>query len=420
VILEVLRHRGMEERGVYMLVQFNVKNYKSIADELSIDFSAVKALQDNKLFIIDEQGLQLLPVASLYGNNASGKSNILEAFVFMTSCVVRFGTGRLPDDLQASPYILDVGHASVESNFEVFLTGDGKEYQYGFSVLGRQITKEWFYTRKISTRTDTVWKTLFRRSGNEYSSDKRQHLKIIKNYSHLIDDSLLALSFLARRDIDAIDDYREVFGQFRSVKRFEPSLSFENVHVERYDEDPALLEKACDFIRAFDPMFEKLEFITQTQSDGNTVRQLRTKHGGALYPVDFESDGTANLIAFLIGFFTVLDNGGVYVVDELDYRLHPLIVRKIVRMFHDRSVNVHNAQLFFSSHNLIVLNNRDLRRDEVWFVEKNSEGKTTASSLAEFDTGSGRFRADMNYSKNYLAGVFGAIPFQAAEDEKDE
>jgi AAA15 family ATPase/GTPase len=400
-----------------LLIQFNVKNYRSIADELLIDFSAVKALQDNSSFIIDEQGLKLLPVASLYGNNASGKTNILEAFVFMMLCVLRSGTDRFPEGLQTTPYILDVDHASIESSFEVFLSGDGKEYQYGFSIIGHRITGEWLYSRKISVKTNTVWKVLFMRNGKEYSSDKKQHLKIINNYSHLIDDGLLALSFLARRDIATIDDYRNVFDQFQSVRIFGPSFSLESVSLEQYDRDPVLLGKACDFIRAFDPMFEKLEFLTQTQSDGKPVRLLRSKHGGVLFPLDFESDGTVNLIAFLIGFFTVLDGGGVYVVDELDYRLHPLIVRKIVRMFHDRSVNVHNAQLLFSSHNLIVLNNRDLRRDEIWFIEKNNNGKTSASSLAEFDTGSGRFRADMNYSKNYLAGIFGAIPFQSEEDD---
>jgi AAA15 family ATPase/GTPase len=122
------------------------------------------------------------------------------------------------------------------------------------------------------------------------------------------------------------------------------------------------------------------------------------------------------MITFLLGLFSALDAGSVFIVDELDCQLHPLIVRRIVHMFHNKENNPNHAQLFFSSHNLIVLDKNDLRRDEIWFVEKDNTGKTSASSLAEYKLDDKRFRADLNYSKNYLAGVFGAIPYQGSQD----
>jgi AAA15 family ATPase/GTPase len=398
-----------------MLIQFNVKNHKSIAEELSIDFSAVKSLQDNKRFVCDDDGLHLLPVAALYGNNAGGKTNILDALVFMTLCVISSSAGRPHEKMKATPYIFQPEYSTVESSYEVFISSSGKEYQYGFSLEGDKIVHEWLYARKISAKTDTVWKTLFSRYADGYSSDRKQHLKLINNYAPLIDDKLLALSFLSRRDTDAVDDYKNVFNAFDSILMFSPDSFLHEIWFSQYDNNPGLLKRACDFIQAFDPMFETLEFLEERGSDGKKSRRLSTKHKGVLYPVDFESDGTAKLIAFLVGYFTVLDCGGVFIVDELDCQLHPLIVRKIVRSFHDKSVNTQNAQLFFSSHNLIVLNNQDLRRDEIWFIEKDENGKTTASSLADFEYDTVRFRADMNYSKNYLAGVFGAIPFQSNE-----
>jgi AAA15 family ATPase/GTPase len=398
-----------------MLIQFNVKNHKSIADELSIDFSAVKSLQDNKQFVCEDGGLRLLPVAALYGNNASGKTNILDALAFMMSCVISSSIERLREKMKATPYIFQPEYSFVESSYEVFISAEGKEYQYGFALSGDKIVHEWLYSRKISAKTDTVWKTLFSRSVDGYVSDRKQHLKLVNSYAPLIDDELLALSFLAHRDTDAVDDYKNVFDAFVSIRLFSPSFFPIEPLLSQYDYNPGLLERACDFIQAFDPMFEKLEFSEEMGSDGKKSRRLSTKHKGVLYPVDFESDGTAKLITFLTGYFTALDDGGVLIVDELDCQLHPLIVRKIVRSFHDKSINTRNAQLLFSSHNLIVLNNQDLRRDEIWFVEKDENGKTTASSLADFECDTGRFRADMNYSKNYLAGVFGAIPFQSNE-----
>jgi predicted ATPase len=398
-----------------MLIQFNVKNHKSIADELSIDFSAVKSLQDNKQFVCEDGGLRLLPVSALYGNNASGKTNILEALAFMASCVRSAGMEHFREDMKAMPYIFQPEYSTVESSYEVFVSAAGKEYQYGFALEGDRIAGEWLHSRKISTKTDTVWKTLFRRDANGYSSDKTQHLKLVNNYAPLIDNKLLALSFLARRDTDAVDDYKNVFNVFGSTAAFAPGSFPNEALFSQYDDNPELSKCASDFIRAFDPMFETLEFFEERGSDGKKSRRLSTRHKGALYPVDFESDGTAKLIALLVGYFTILDEGGVFIVDELDCQLHPLILRKIVHSFHDKSINTRNAQLFFSSHNLVVLNNQDLRRDEIWFVEKDEKGKTTAASLAEFVYDEGRFRADMNYSKNYLAGVFGAVPFQSNE-----
>jgi AAA15 family ATPase/GTPase len=110
-----------------------------------------------------------------------------------------------------------------------------------------------------------------------------------------------------------------------------------------YDHDPELLDSASEFIRSFDPMFETLEFVSRTQNDGTELRVAMTRHRGALYPVHFESGATERMLAILFGLYRTLNKGGMCVVDELDCKLHPLIVRKIVRMFHDRAQNKHRA-----------------------------------------------------------------------------
>lgn len=400
-----------------MLVRFNVKNHKSIAGELSIDFSAATSLQDNRPFVVDDHGLRLLPVAALYGNNASGKTNILDALIFMVSGVISSGIEPLPKNWRAAPFAFRKGTSGdSESSYEVFLLADGKEYQYGFAVTDDKITGEWLYARKAAVKTDTVWRMIFIRGDSRYSYGNKKYEKIVKAYEPLIDDRLLVLSFIALRDINGVDDFKVVRDRLTSIFPSTPDAALDDVAYSFYDHNPELLDSASEFIRAFDPMFETLEFVSRTQDDGTERRVAMTRHRGALYPVHFESGGTERMLAVLIGLYTVLNEGGIYVVDELDCKLHPLIVRKIVRMFHDRAQNKHRAQLLFSSHNLIVLDSHDLRRDEIWFVEKDDEGRTTVSSLADFIIDSKRFRADMNYSKNYLAGVFGAIPFQSRKE----
>jgi AAA15 family ATPase/GTPase len=400
-----------------MLMQFNVKNHKSIAEELSVDFMAAKGLRDNKQFVIDYNGLRILPVAALFGNNASGKTNILDALAFMAERVSRSGTDDIIDQHTNTPFIFDDAAQKEPSSYEVFFVIEDREYQYGFSLIGQTIAAEWLFTRKIANKTDTLWRCVFERAHNTYRSDIAKQTELLNSYQHLIDEHLLAISFFARRRQEDTAMFEKVYAQLSHFISFKPFSFFDSsVLGKLYAPHPELLERANAFIRMFDHTFESLEVETVKRKDGNEEQILRSRHKGSLYPIEFESDGTKKMITFLLCLFSTLDAGSVFIVDELDCQLHPLIVRRIVRMFHDKKENPNHAQLFFSSHNLIVLDKNDLRRDEIWFVAKDDAGKTSASSLAEYKLDDKRFRADLNYSKNYLAGIFGAIPYQGRKD----
>ena len=108
---------------------------------------------------------------------------------------------------------------------------------------------------------------------------------------------------------------------------------------------------------------------------------------------------------------SVLAHGSVFVIDELNARLHPLLVRNFLLLFLNPKINIHNAQLIFTTHDTWQLSNRLLRRDEIWFTEKDARGVSTLYSLADIaDEDGARVRKDVSYEKNYLLGKYGAIP----------
>ena len=131
----------------------------------------------------------------------------------------------------------------------------------------------------------------------------------------------------------------------------------------------------------------------------------------AKIPLGEESAGTLKMFALYPELQEVLKSGGVFFIDELNARLHPLLVRNFVLTFLNPAINVNHAQLIFTTHDTWQLSNQLLRRDEIWFTEKDNEGRSTLYSLADFvDEGGGRIRKDESYEKNYLLGKYGAIP----------
>jgi AAA15 family ATPase/GTPase len=398
-----------------MLLQFNVQNYKSIEDEVTIDLTAAGNLRDHPDFIFDCDGLKVLPVAALYGNNASGKTNIVSALLAM--CAAVHQTGSLDD--ARSPFLFSDAMIRTPNRYEMIFVISGKEYQYGFALAEEGIEEEWLYARKVSEKAETKWKKLLERQDHRFDFGSVARNKKMQLYANLLDRKLLALPFLANRVGLDTQEFTLVQDQIGHIafQGLYPSI---DLTVSMYRMNSDLLERASSFIRQFDAKFETLQVRKRISGEGREINVLLSVHDGNEYSIGFESAGTQKLIAFCCLLFSVLSDGGILVVDELDCQLHPLIMRRIVRMFHDKETNPKGAQLIFSSHNLIVLNRHDLRRDEIWFVEKDAEGRTSMASLAEYRFDEKRFRADSDYSKNYLAGLFGAIPYQDVQPSLQE
>ena len=395
-----------------LLLQFKVKNYKSIGDEIILDMVAGSG-NEHKNFLIEENGVNILPVASIYGANASGKSNIIDAIYSMFYNITHSYMYGEKDAIRVTPFLYNPELRSKPTEFEIFFTFEGKEYQYGYTSTRDKIFGEWLYERKFS-KNDTVRHLIFERNnGNIKYRNIEKYIKL-KEYNSLIDDKMLVLSFLGNKDIESAKIFNDIFKWFRSFmvdKVRDGILADIDLWAEFYL-DENIKVNFIKFINEFDSSLKDLVIKEELNKDGQIEYGVFTIHEGEKYPIDIESDGTKKLFCYYTILFLYFNNfRGIFFIDELDSQLHPLILRKIVNMFHDKEINKMGSQLIFSSHNLIVLDNRELRRDEIWFTEKNEKGFTELFSLAEFKANEKEIRADMNYGKNYLAGRFGAIPY---------
>lgn len=398
---------------IAVLLQFKFQNYKSFSADTTLDMQVTTSIRERKETLIKSGKMNILPLAAIYGANASGKSNLLQALSDMRRNVLNL---ILKHNLvSTAQFAFDDELRTQPTTFEVFLKLDKKVYQYGFTANKTSYLQEWFY----ENRTDGSQVTLFQREGAKISvfgpvsfSRKANVLR------DLVDDNALFLSFLGLRGVPYA---RNVFSWFMGLN----FLSMGDYSEERFLLNPAspfwkllfdddeIRNRCVQLIREADPCILDMRIVKEEDADQNPVYFAYTKHQSLdnkrEYEVrfDIESDGTRKLLSLYPMVVSALKFGGILLVDELDAKLHALLFLRIVRLFHDKSSNTNNAQLVFTAHNPVILSKDYLRRDEIWFVEKDENGSSTLKSLVEYKD----VRSDLDYLKNYLFGRFGAIPF---------
>jgi len=396
-----------------VLLQFRVKNYRSIGDEITIDLTAGKG-REHADFLINNNGVKVLPVISMYGNNASGKSNIIQAFHAMFINMFTSYTYGNSGKFHATPFLFDDALSKEPTECEIFFCLGMYEYQYGYKATNDRVYEEWLYYRKQSSR-DTVVKTVFERA-----KGKIEFFGVYKKFSWyqgFVDKNGLVLSLLGNRKAEKPTKSEKIFIDIAGWARNNFFCSVihdfdENKLNEFYCEMDELKKLTLEILQEFDPSIKDIDVKKKTNTDGESVYEVFTKHREEWYPLNIESVGTQKLFTVSAGIMLALRyQSTTLVYDELDNCLHPLILRRIVAMFHDKEVNIMNSQLIFTSHNLTLLNRNELRRDEIWFVEKNENEFTTAYSLDSFKSTADEVRADLDYGKHYLSGRFGAVPY---------
>ncbi len=412
-----------------MLLQFNFKNFKSFKENTSLDMTATKISEYNN-HVIKVGNEKVLPVAVIFGANASGKSNVLEAFRYMSRYVVTsFGFGGEisgkesgPEFLKSSPFLFDPKTKDAESSFEVYfisseVTGE-KSYNYGFTVDQNGVNEEWLNWKSKSSRGE--YKRIFYRKGKKLDlpgipAKSKQNLEIA------LEKETLIVSLGAKLKIDKLKFIRDWFLNNDFADFGKPAENFflsEKLPGE-FVENKEVQRKVVEYFSKFDPSIIAFEIETIEKDDGNksmkvkidAVHKMIGTDETASIPLKLESAGTLKMFALYPLLKKVLKNGGVLFVDELNARLHPLLVRTFVIAFLDPEINPQHAQLIFTSHEPWQLSSKMMRRDEVWFTEKADTGISTLYSLADFiDEDGTKIRKDENYEKNYLLGKYGAIP----------
>lgn len=396
-----------------MLLKFSIENYKSIGNSVELNMIATTA-REHKDFLLSKNNVHVLPTASIYGPNASGKSNILEAINFfkikiLSSHIESFNKA---EEYQIYPFLFDETLKEKPTTFDAFLTIDEKEYHYGFKIKNQIILQEYLEERKFS-KNETKWKTIFSRKEQKIQYSTTKKYAKLAMYNSLITPQMLVVTFLGQKDSPDVDAFSNIYlwaidGLYILEKESEmPQQST----LAQYYKSKKVCKSLTNFIGEFDPCIEKIIIEEEENTGGFKTYKAFTVHQNKKFDLKNESDGTKKLISLYLRIVLALETGGLLVVDELDAKLHPLILRKIVQTFHDPETNKNNAQLIFTSHNLILFNNKEMRRDEIWLTEKDNNGYTTLYSLADFNCTAEEIRSDLDYGKHYLLGRFGAIPF---------
>lgn len=412
-----------------MLLQFNFKNFKSFKDDTTIDLTATKISEFNN-HVISIANERILPVAAIFGANASGKSNVQEAFRYMSMYVINsLDYGDESDQkkkksrfFKPTPFLFDSDSRTAESSFEVYFIDSeengAKTYNYGFTVNSTGVCEEWLNYKSKTSRGN--YKKIFYRNGNELDlsgipSKSQENLKVA------LENETLIVSLGAKLKIAKLKYIRDWFinNDFADFGKPIENFFLSQLIPEGFAEDEKVRKNVVDYFASFDPSIigfnvEVLKTDDDEENDHlkiDAIHKMIDSNQSAAIPLQNESAGTLKMFALYPMLQDVLSTGGVLFVDELNTRLHPLLVRTFIITFLNPEINTRNAQLIFTSHDSWQLNGNMLRRDEIWFTEKTLDGVSTLYSLADFvDEDGVKIRKDENYEKNYLLGKYGAIP----------
>ena len=411
-----------------MLLQFYFSNYRSFEGEGILD---MRASGSNELssHIRNTLNEKVLPVTAIYGANASGKSSVFEAFQFMTWCVLE--SLSFSDDNKKNPYKLKVDSFKFSesrekpSEFEInYIDKKGKKelyYNYGFKIDNSGILEEYLASNtKTGVKRNEDYTYIFKRERNQKLYLDSSIEKFRENLEISLKDKTLLVSLGAKLNIDEFIRVRTWFIN-TEVINFSNSLYgalLENILPNNIIESEEVRKNLVSFINSFDDSIidievEKISAIDENDKDNYRVFTIHKSDKGtstARISMNEESSGTKKMFSLYQTLLDVLEKGGVFFADELDIKLHPLLMRNILLTFTDKEKNSNNAQLIFTTHNTIYMDMDLLRRDEIWFVEKDN-GVSNLYSLDDITNEKGeKVRKDSNYEKHYLLGNYGAIP----------
>ena len=421
-----------------MLVNFTFQNFRSFRDEktLSMEAGSIKELKES---VIQKESYRLLPTAVMYGANSSGKSNVLLALMTMRS--VLLGSVRLnpTDELYFQPFKLDLTSANAPTSFEIQFLLDDVKYRYGFDYDKTHICKEWLYEKCAGQREFN----LFLRVDNEFEVSKTRFPEVLGKEGATPSNRLF-VSLVAQ--LNGAKSMR-ILDWFNSCNYLSgmDSQGYEGFTLQMFSNRLEGCKQALEFFHHAQLGFNELLVTEKSFSDeslsgkmqipealrsklveelkGKKIMEAKTTHNiydeqgnvsgiGTFDKDEMESEGTKKVIEMSGPIFDTLRLGKVLIVDELDAKLHPLLTRSILQLFMNPETNPHGAQLIFATHDTNLLNLAYLRRDQIWFTEKDKTESTDLYSLLEFKDENGtKIRNDRSVQKDYINGRYGAIPF---------
>lgn len=433
-----------------MLELFKFRNYLSFKNESVLDLraSAYKqhsphVFQGKNEYLDAKYGV--LKTVAIYGANASGKSNVIAALYSMRMFILSQLFQKTDTDKMknSSFYVIEPFRLSTDDNsieFEIVFSNFGSRIQYGFELEKCEsadndfsdestnyiILSEWYDIDGDNVfernRTDVKFGSKYQKALREYTKLPSDRL-YISVLDYFLEDSLKDEIIGA-----FIDFFKNKFNVFADVFLDVPVKKMGSFAVlsGRLFSDDDFRKKVVQYLRQIDVGITDLVVVEDQILDGMTTKKrkrIKTVHkvydekrkesGNMAFDLSQESTGTLRFLNYIQRIIEIQENSGVFVVDELSSKLHPLITKFIIDMF--QSSNNNNSQLVFTTHDIFHLSKEQFRRDEVVFVNKNEYGESTLYSLADL-----KIREDSTFSKDYILGKYGAIPiFKDILDEEE-
>ena len=395
-----------------MLCQFTVKNYKSIRDEITFDMQAAAISEHKDRIIKDVDGELYLPVSAIYGPNGGGKSNVLAALHTLVAKILRplYATEDNEERAFLQKRIIVEPFAFSEcknepTEFELFFRTDLAEYRYILHVKRDVVVYESLDRVKLETGRRSA---LFTRDENGAElKGAFAKLKVSEDLSKTL--TLLSYLGIAYKGNAVVKDVLNWFEYGVDFLNYGNPIQELRMAISTSEDVKHLM---LDMIQEMD--LDIVDFRVEEKE--NDRIEVFTKHlvddVETELSLSDESSGTKKLFGLLPFIAASLLDGTVLVIDELDAKIHPVLLRHIIMMFNDMAINKHKAQLIFTSHDLSTMNNDVFRRDEIWFVAKGKAQNSQLYSLVEFkDSKGSSVRNDEKYDKRYLEGRYGADPY---------
>ncbi len=396
-----------------MLCQFSVKNYKSIRDEITFDMQAAAISEHADRVINDADGQLFLPVSAIYGPNGGGKSNVLEALQTLGTMVLRpiYAAKQNQDadykfnKFPVKPFAFSEEGKNSPTEFEIFFRTEIAEYRYVLHIKAGVVVYESLDRVKMETGRKSA---LFLRKGEDITlKGVFARLKISDGMSK----SLPLLSYLGITYMNN-EVVKDAIGWFEyGIDFLNYGNPFEELRTAIASSEE-IKRLVLDMIREMDLDIEDFR-VEEREHDQLEIFTTHVVDGySAELTLAEESSGTKKLFGLLPFIANSLVCGTTLVIDELDAKIHPVLLRYVIMLFNNMEINRHGAQLIFTSHDLSTMNSEVFRRDEIWFVAKGNNQNSKLYSLVEFKTGNGEVvRKDAKYDKQYLEGKYGADPY---------
>ncbi len=425
-----------------MIIRFGVSNWRSIKDYQELLLTGSK-VDNGEIDLIETSAVKenLLPAVVIYGGNASGKSNVLDAFRFFRSGILKSSKIKGDNDekkVGCHPFLLDKESRDLPTRMDCDFIIDEIRYHYGIEVKRSGVQEEWLYTYPSGQRQ--VW---FHRNASE---DEEYYFgRMLKGKNKTIADltrkDSLFICHAAENNHKQLTDIHKYFKNQVKLHLSQGIIAAHEVEEEFKDEGlknqvmmfirsvdtgivDAVVEQDEDFFDMLgDDFKETMRSLIKSRSPDEDIDETRlnkafekiskeisfsheTVDGSVeMLPFSCESRGTQHLISLLIPIFKTLNSGGTIFVDEIDTSLHPFLSLTLVKLFLTKKSNQHNAQLIFTTHDTTLLAGSNMRRDQIWFTEKVAGGVTKFYPLTDY-----KLRPADNKEKAYLQGRVGGVP----------